>query len=61
MAAEIEALSKALARLPHVRWLGSSPGRRVLNQACGLGALAEKVDRLIPGGGIANTFMLAPA
>ena len=34
-------------------------GAKVSTKLAVLGALAEKVDRLIPGGGIANTFMLA--
>jgi len=54
MAAEIEALSKALERpaRPLVAIVAST-------KLAVLGSLAEKVDRLIPGGGIANTFMLA--
>jgi phosphoglycerate kinase len=58
MAAEIDALSRALdhpAR-PLVAIVG---GSKVSTKLTVLGALAEKVDRLIPGGGIANTFMLA--
>jgi phosphoglycerate kinase len=58
MAAEIEALSRALERpaRPLVAIVG---GAKVSTKLTVLGALAEKVDRLIPGGGIANTFMLA--
>lgn len=58
MAAEIEALSKALegpAR-PLVAIVG---GAKVSTKLTILAALAEKVDQLIVGGGIANTFMLA--
>jgi phosphoglycerate kinase len=58
MAAEIDALSKALedpAR-PLVAIVG---GAKVSTKLSVLGSLAEKVDRLIPGGGIANTFLLA--
>src|SRR6266513_1081448 len=58
MAAEIEALSKALER--PVRPLAAIvAGSKVSTKLAVLVALADKVDRLIPGGGIANTFMLA--
>lgn len=58
MAAEIEALSRALERpaRPLVAIVG---GAKVSTKLSVLAALAGKVDRLIPGGGIANTFMLA--
>jgi phosphoglycerate kinase len=58
MAAEIDALSKALERpaRPLVAIVG---GSKVSTKLTVLAALSEKVDRLIPGGGIANTFMLA--
>jgi phosphoglycerate kinase len=58
MAAEIEALSKALERPAHplVAIVG---GSKVSTKLPVLAALSRKVDRLIPGGGIANTFMLA--
>jgi phosphoglycerate kinase len=58
MAAEIDALSKALERpaRPLVAIVG---GSKVSSKLTVLAALSEKVDRLIPGGGIANTFMLA--
>jgi phosphoglycerate kinase len=58
MAAEIEALSKALERpaRPLVAIVG---GAKVSTKLSVLAALAGKVDLLIPGGGIANTFMLA--
>src|SRR6266403_3242577 len=58
MAAEIEALSKALER-PARPLLAIVAGAKVSTKLAVLGALAGKVDRLIPGGGIANTFMLA--
>ena len=58
MAAEIDALSKALERpaRPLVAIVG---GSKVSTKLTVLAALSGKVDRLIPGGGIANTFMLA--
>jgi phosphoglycerate kinase len=58
MAAEIEALTKALdhpAR-PLVAIVG---GSKVSTKLTILAALAEKVDQLVVGGGIANTFMAA--
>jgi len=58
MVAEIEALSKALER-PARPLVAIVAGAKVSTKLTALGALAEKVDRLIPGGGIANTFMLA--
>src|SRR5260221_4725657 len=58
MAAEIEALSKALER-PARPLLAIVAGAKVSTKLALLGALRHKVDRLIPGGGIANTFMLA--
>src|SRR2546422_6011646 len=58
MAAEIEALSRALHR-PARPLVAIVAGAKVSTKLAVLGALAEKVDRLIPGGGIANTFMLA--
>ena len=58
MVAEIEALSKALER-PARPLVAIVAGAKVSTKLTVLGALAEKVDRLIPGGGIANTFMLA--
>src|SRR5258707_2860336 len=58
MAAEIEALSKALER-PARPLVAIVAGAKVSTKLAVLGALAGKVDRLIPGGGIANTFMLA--
>jgi phosphoglycerate kinase len=58
MAAEIEALSKALDR-PARPLVAIVAGAKVSTKLAVLGALADKVDRLIPGGAIANTFMLA--
>jgi phosphoglycerate kinase len=58
MAAEIEALSKALER-PARPMVAIVAGAKVSTKLTVLATLAEKVDRLIPGGGIANTFMLA--
>jgi phosphoglycerate kinase len=58
MAAELDALSKSLANpaRPLVAIVG---GSKVSTKLTILGALAEKVDSLIVGGGIANTFLLA--
>ena len=58
MAAEIEALTRALAnpRRPLVAIVG---GAKVSTKLTILRALASKVDALIVGGGIANTFILA--
>jgi phosphoglycerate kinase len=58
MAAELDALGKALASPKHplVAIVG---GSKVSTKLTILGALAEKVDSLIVGGGIANTFLLA--
>src|SRR5438128_4234867 len=58
MAAEIEALSKALHR-PARPLVAIVAGAKVSTKLAVLGALAEKVDRMIPGGGITNTFILA--
>ncbi|HTQ74933.1 MAG TPA: phosphoglycerate kinase [Burkholderiales bacterium] len=58
MVAEIEALSKALER-PARPLVAIVAGSKVSTKLTVLAALSEKVDRLIPGGGIANTFMLA--
>src|SRR2546426_994564 len=58
MAAEIEALSRALER-PAWPLVAIVAGAKVSTKLSVLAALAGKVDRLIPGGGIANTFMLA--
>jgi phosphoglycerate kinase len=58
LAAELEALGKALKapRRPMVAIVG---GSKVSTKLSILRALADKVDQLIVGGGIANTFMLA--
>jgi len=58
MAAELDALGKALASPKHplVAIVG---GSKVSTKLTILGALAQKVDSLIVGGGIANTFLLA--
>jgi phosphoglycerate kinase len=58
MAAELDALGKALANpaRPLVAIVG---GAKVSTKLTVLAALARKVDRLIVGGGIANTFLLA--
>jgi phosphoglycerate kinase len=58
MAAEIEALSRALEKpaRPMVAIVG---GAKVSTKLTILAALAEKVDQLVVGGGIANTFLLA--
>jgi phosphoglycerate kinase len=58
MAAEIDALGKALEKpaRPLVAIVG---GAKVSTKLTILAALAEKVDQLIVGGGIANTFLLA--
>ncbi|HEX5612395.1 MAG TPA: phosphoglycerate kinase, partial [Burkholderiales bacterium] len=58
MAAELDALGKALANpaKPLVAVIG---GAKVSTKLEVLGALAKKVDRLIVGGGILNTFLLA--
>jgi phosphoglycerate kinase len=58
MAAEIDALATALEHpaRPLVAVVG---GAKVSTKLTILASLAEKVDQLIVGGGIANTFMLA--
>lgn len=58
LAAEIDALTKALSdpKRPLVAIVG---GSKVSSKLTILRSLAEKVDALIVGGGIANTFMLA--
>jgi phosphoglycerate kinase len=58
LAGEIEALGKALAspERPLVAVVG---GSKVSTKLAILRALADKVDQLIVGGGIANTFLLA--
>ena len=58
LAAELAALGKAMARpaRPLVAVVG---GSKVSTKLGVLEALAARVDRLIPGGGIANTFLAA--
>jgi phosphoglycerate kinase len=58
MGAEIDALTRALEnpKRPLVAIVG---GAKVSSKLTILKALAEKVDQLIVGGGIANTFLLA--
>src|SRR5256885_13569727 len=58
MAAELDALGKALAQpaRPLVAIVG---GSKVSTKLSVLEELVKKVDRLIVGGGIANTFLLA--
>lgn len=58
MAAELEALSTALAnaKRPLVAIVA---GSKVSTKLTILEALADKVDQLVVGGGIANTFLLA--
>ena len=58
LSAEIEALSKAL-RDPKRPLLAIVAGSKVSTKLTLLNNLARKVDRLIVGGGIANTFLLA--
>ncbi|GAB4481518.1 MAG: phosphoglycerate kinase [Burkholderiaceae bacterium] len=58
MAAEIDALGKALDN-PKRPLLAIVAGSKVSTKLTILNNLAQKVDRLIVGGGIANTFLLA--
>src|SRR6266404_213775 len=58
MAAELEALGKALT-VPKRPLVAIVAGSKVSTKLSILGELAKKVDQLIVGGGIANTFMLA--
>jgi phosphoglycerate kinase len=58
MAAELDALGKALAN-PKRPLLAIVAGSKVSTKLTILAALAKKVDQLIVGGGIANTFLLA--
>jgi phosphoglycerate kinase len=58
MAAELDALGKAL-RDPRRPLVAIVAGSKVSTKLTILGELAKKVDQLIVGGGIANTFMLA--
>jgi phosphoglycerate kinase len=58
LAAEIDALTKALAA-PRRPLVAIVAGSKVSTKLTILQSLAAKVDGLIVGGGIANTFMLA--
>jgi phosphoglycerate kinase len=58
MAAELEALGRALAK-PAKPLVAIVAGSKVSTKLTVLAALARKVDHLIVGGGIANTFLLA--
>ena len=58
LAAEIDAITKALAN-PRRPLVAIVAGSKVSTKLSILQALASKVDQLIVGGGIANTFMLA--
>ncbi len=58
MAAELDALSRALGN-PARPLIAIVAGSKVSTKLTILDALADKVDQLIVGGGIANTFMLA--
>jgi phosphoglycerate kinase len=58
LAAEIDAITQALAQ-PKRPLAAIVAGSKVSTKLTILKSLAEKVDQLIVGGGIANTFMLA--
>lgn len=58
LAAEIDAITKALAE-PKRPLVAIVAGSKVSTKLTILKALADKVDGLIVGGGIANTFLLA--
>ena len=58
LAAELDALTQALEN-PKRPLLAIVAGSKVSSKLTILAALAAKVDQLIVGGGIANTFMLA--
>ena len=58
LAAEIDAISRALAN-PKRPLAAIVAGSKVSTKLTILKSLADKVDQLIVGGGIANTFMLA--
>ncbi|MEO6269146.1 MAG: phosphoglycerate kinase [Lautropia sp.] len=58
LAAELDALGKALSK-PAKPLVAIVAGSKVSTKLTILEALAGKVDQLIVGGGIANTFMLA--
>jgi phosphoglycerate kinase len=58
LAAEMDAIGKALAN-PQRPLVAIVAGSKVSTKLTILKSLADKVDQLIVGGGIANTFMLA--
>jgi len=58
LAAEIDAITKALAQ-PKRPLVAIVAGSKVSTKLTILKSLADKVDQLIVGGGIANTFILA--
>ena len=58
LAAEIDAISKAL-KAPRRPLVAIVAGSKVSTKLTILRSLADNVDQLIVGGGIANTFMLA--
>jgi phosphoglycerate kinase len=58
LAAEMDAIGKALAN-PKRPLVAIVAGSKVSTKLTILKSLADKVDQLIVGGGIANTFMLA--
>jgi phosphoglycerate kinase len=58
LAAELEALGRALAN-PKRPLVAIVAGAKVSTKLTILKSLSQKVDQLIVGGGIANTFMLA--
>jgi phosphoglycerate kinase len=58
LAAEIDAITQALAH-PRRPLVAIVAGSKVSTKLTILQSLADKVDQLIVGGGIANTFMLA--
>jgi len=58
LSAELDALGKALAR-PKRPLVAIVAGSKVSTKLTILKSLSQKVDQLITGGGIANTFMLA--
>lgn len=58
MAAELDALGRALAQ-PKRPFAAVVGGSKVSTKLAALAGLARKVDQLIVGGGIANTFLLA--
>lgn len=58
MSSELEALGRALLA-PERPLLAVVGGSKVSTKLCILESLADRVDHLIVGGGIANTFLLA--